>query len=58
MNRILLALVLVAPLGCASNRNNDTAGARIHDTTLTTRDTTNPNDTLPHIRDSMADSTR
>jgi hypothetical protein len=58
MNRILLALVLVGPLACASNRNNDTSGARIQDTTLTARDTTNPNDTLPRIRDSMADSTR
>ena len=58
MNRIVLALVLLAPLACASNRANDTAGARIHDTTLTPQDTTNPNDTLPRVRDSMVDSTQ
>jgi hypothetical protein len=31
---------------------------RIHDTTLTAGDTTNPNDTLPRIRDTVPDSTR
>jgi predicted component of type VI protein secretion system len=52
---VVLALVLPA---CASNRASDEPGTRIHDTTLTAKDTTNPNDTLPHIRDSMPDTTR
>jgi hypothetical protein len=56
MTRLLLALLLLTPLGCASNKNADTAGARIHDTTTTAQDTTNPNDTLPRVRDSMTDS--
>jgi hypothetical protein len=53
---MLLALMLAAPLGCASNRNGDASGARIQDTTLTAQDTTNPNDTLPRVRDSANDS--
>jgi hypothetical protein len=55
MNRILFALLLVTPLGCASNRN-ESAGARIQDTTTTAVDTVNPNDTLPRVRDSVTDS--
>jgi hypothetical protein len=51
----VLALVLRA---CASNLASDEPGTRIHDTTLTAKDTTNPNDTLPHIRGSMPDTTR
>jgi hypothetical protein len=56
MTRLLLALLLLAPLGCATNKNSESAGARIHDTTTTAQDTTNPNDTLPRVRDSMTDS--
>ena len=56
MTRVLLALLLLAPLGCASNKNAEAAGARIHDTTTTAQDTLNPNDTLPRIRDSASDS--
>jgi predicted component of type VI protein secretion system len=58
MRRLLLATMLTATAGCASNRSSDEPGTRIRDTTLTAQDTTNPNDTLPHIRDSMPDSTR
>ena len=70
---VLIALLLAAA-GCAKNRESEQSGAagapqvgdttgmhdstRIHDTTLTAKDTTNPNDTLPHIRDSVPDSTR
>jgi hypothetical protein len=56
MARLLLALLLLAPLGCASNRNEDASGARINDTTATAQDTTNPNDTLPRVRDTVTDS--
>jgi hypothetical protein len=56
MTRLLLALLLLTPLGCASNKNAETAGARIHDTATTAQDSTNPNDTLPRIRDSVNDS--
>jgi hypothetical protein len=58
MRTILLLAALAATFGCARNRSSEAAGARIHDTTLTARDTTNPNDTLPRIRDTVADSTR
>jgi hypothetical protein len=58
MRPLLLVAALVAALGCAGNRSSEAAGARIHDTTLTARDTTNPNDTLPRIRDTVPDSTR
>jgi predicted component of type VI protein secretion system len=58
MRPVVLAALLILVTGCASNRGSEAAGARIHDTTLTARDTTNPNDTLPRIRDSMPDSTR
>jgi predicted component of type VI protein secretion system len=59
MWRVMLAgAVCVAGSACASNKANDEPGTRIRDTTLTAQDTTNPNDTLPHIRDSVPDSTR
>jgi hypothetical protein len=54
---VLLVGALVGALGCARNRSSEAAGARIHDTTLTAKDTTNPNDTLPRIRDTVPDST-
>jgi hypothetical protein len=72
MRIAVLITLLLAAAGCAKNRESEETGAsarvgdttrmhdstRIHDTTLTAKDTTNPNDTLPHIRDSMPDSTR
>jgi hypothetical protein len=58
MTRVLLIALLGLGTGCASNRNADESGARIQDTTLTPADTTSPNDTLPHIRDSVMDSAR
>jgi predicted component of type VI protein secretion system len=54
---ILAGLVSAAAAGCASNKTADEPGARIRDTTATARDSVNPNDTLPHIRDTMPDST-
>ena len=53
---ILLSALVSAVFGCAGNRS-EAAGARIHDTTVTARDTVNPNDTLPRSRDSVPDST-
>jgi hypothetical protein len=60
MRRLILAgLVSAGVASCASNKAKlDDTGARIRDTTMTAKDTTNPNDTLPHIRDSIPDSTR
>jgi outer membrane murein-binding lipoprotein Lpp len=60
MRRLILAgMVSAAVAGCASNKSSNQPGTRIRDTTLTAKvDTTNPNDTLPHIRDSVPDSTR
>jgi predicted component of type VI protein secretion system len=55
MRRMLLVTTLAVTAGCASNRS-DEPGARIEDTTLTPRDTVNPNDTLPRVRDSVMDS--
>jgi predicted component of type VI protein secretion system len=55
---ILAGVVTMAALGCASNKAADEPGTRIRDTTMTAKDTTNPSDTLPHIRDSVPDSTR
>ena len=55
MSRVLLAGLLLAAAGCASNQS-DEPGARIRDTTVTPQDTMNPNDTLPQIRDSVMDS--
>jgi hypothetical protein len=56
MKTMLLAALLTALAGCASNRNDQAGGARIRDTTLSVRDTMIPNDTLPRIRDSVMDS--
>ena len=56
----MLMLAVLAGLvvnGCASNRSEDEPGARIRDTTMTAGDTTKPTDSLPHIRDSVPDST-
>ena len=59
---VLLSLLL-AP-ACARNQEDepstpeDEQTARIRDTTLTPKDTIAPADTLPHIRDTLADSTR
>jgi predicted component of type VI protein secretion system len=59
MRRLILAgLVSTLAAGCASNKTADEPGARIRDTTMAAKDTTNPNDTLPHIRDSVSDSTQ
>ena len=59
MKRLVLATVIAAVAGgCASNKAADDPGSRIRDTTATARDTTNPSDTLTHIRDSVPDSTR
>jgi predicted component of type VI protein secretion system len=55
---ILAGLVAATVAGCASNKASNEPGMRVRDTTLTAKDTTNPNDTLPHIRDSVPDSTR
>jgi predicted component of type VI protein secretion system len=57
-SRSLIAALTLILAACASNRASDEPVTRIHDTTLTAKDTTNPNDTLPHIRDTMPDSTR
>ena len=70
MRHAVLVALLLAAAGCAKNRESGVGAARagdttrmddstrIHDTTLTAKDTANPSDTLPHIRDSMPDSTR
>lgn len=73
MRYAILIALLLATASCAKNRESEESGVgaarvgdttrmhdstRIHDTTLTAKDTTNPNDTLPHIRDSISDSTR
>jgi hypothetical protein len=59
MSRLLYVAMFGSVLtACASNKASEEPGARIRDTTLTPQDTTNPNDTLPHIRDSMPDSTQ
>jgi len=60
MRGLLLRGVLIGVVaGCASNKTAEEPGTRIRDTTLTAKvDTINPNDTLPHIRDSMPDSSR
>ncbi len=57
----VLSLIIVP--ACARNQeeqpgtpaNRETA--RIRDTTLTAKDTLAPGDTLPHIRDTLPDST-
>jgi hypothetical protein len=59
-----LAALILSAGACARNKTGDQTGAarepttRIRDTTLTPRDTTNPNDTLPHIRDGARDSSQ
>ena len=53
MRKVLLAALLTAAAGCASNRNDESV-PRIQDTTLTSADTAS--DSLPHIRDSVMDS--
>jgi hypothetical protein len=56
---ILAGLVSAAVVGCASNKTTAEPATRIRDTTLTAKlDTTHANDTLPHIRDTVPDSTR
>jgi hypothetical protein len=57
MRWVLVTVLVLTSSACASNRNEDAAGARIRDTTLTARDTISPNDTLPRVRDSVRDST-
>jgi predicted component of type VI protein secretion system len=59
MTRLLILGILgLAAAGCPRNKSSEEPGTRIRDTTLTAKDTTNPNDTLPHIRDSAPDSSR
>ena len=53
---LLLSVLVFGAGGCARNRGSNEPGTRIRATTMTARDTTNPNDTLPHIRDSVPDS--
>jgi predicted component of type VI protein secretion system len=55
---LLLSALAFGMAGCARNKSSEEPGTRIRDTTLTAQDTTNPNDTLTHIRDSMPDTTR
>jgi len=57
MKRVLLLSLLTLAAGCARNKGSEEPGTRIRDTAMTAKDTTNPNDTLPHIRDSMPDTT-
>jgi hypothetical protein len=64
--RIAVAIILSLALAPACARNQeDQPGtpangerARIRDTTLTPKDTLAPADTLPHIRDTLPDTTR
>jgi hypothetical protein len=73
MRYVVPITLLLAAASCAKNRESEEPGVsaarvgdttsmhdstRIHDTTLTAKDTTDPNDTLPHIRDSMPDAPR
>ena len=55
---ILVGLISTVASGCASNNAADEPGSRIRDTSATARDTTNPSDTLTHVRDTFPDSTR
>jgi predicted component of type VI protein secretion system len=59
MRALLLAgLVLVILAGCASNKAADAPGTRVReDTTMTAKLDTTHGDTLPHIRDTVPDST-
>ncbi len=60
---LVLLSLLLAP-ACARNQEDqqgtpeEEQTARIRDTTLTPKDTIAPADTLPHIRDTLPDSTR
>jgi hypothetical protein len=58
MRRLILAGLVTTIAGACSNNRADEPGSRIRDTSATARDTTNPSDTLTHIRDSVPDSTR
>ena len=57
-------LSLLLATACARNQEEqpgtpeDQRTARIRDTTLMPKDTLAPADTLPHIRDTLPDSTR
>ena len=54
---LVVGLLTASAAGCAKNRSEDEPGTRIRDTTMTPTDTTNPNDTLPRVRDTVPDST-
>jgi hypothetical protein len=54
---ILVGLISTVASGCASNNAADEPGSRIRGHQLRHR-TTNPSDTLTHIRDTFPDSTR
>ncbi len=54
---LLMGLIASTTSACASNRAEDQPGSRISDTTMAPTDMANPSDTLPMIRDSVADST-
>jgi hypothetical protein len=59
MRALLLAgLVPVILAGCASNKAADEPGTRVRgDTTITAKIDTTHGDTLPHIGDTVPDST-
>jgi outer membrane murein-binding lipoprotein Lpp len=59
MRALLLAGLVPGILaGCASNKAADEPGTRVRaDTTLTAKIDTTHGDTLPHIRDTVPDST-
>jgi hypothetical protein len=55
---LLAGLVPVILAGCASNKAADEPGTRVRgDTTMTAKLDTTHSDTLPHIRDTVPDST-
>lgn len=58
MRRMLALALSVFSSAYASNKTGDEPGTRIRDATLTSQDRTNPNDTLPHVRDSLPDTSR
>lgn len=56
---LLAGLVPVIFAGCASNKAAEEPGTRVRqDTTMTAKLDTTHGDTLPHIRDTVPDSTR
>jgi hypothetical protein len=70
MRYAVLIALLVAAASCAKNRQSEESGAariqdttrmhdstRIHDTTMSPKDSMKPADSMPHIRDSVPDST-